>query len=77
MSPFLLEVIMINIYKAGGHHKKDNGTAYSVKTINASDKPKYTLDGWVSSLSLIEDVEDGDFEEIIEKPEATKKAKKR
>ena len=66
---------MFNIYKAGGSYKKDNGTAYSVKTINASDKAKYIVDGWVSSLDLVEDIEDGVFEEVVEaKPK--KKAKK-
>jgi len=57
---------MFNIYKAGGSYKKDNGTAYSVKTINASDKSKYVIDGWVTTLDLIEDIEDGVFEEIKE-----------
>lgn len=66
---------MFNIYKSGGIHKKENGTAYSVKTINASDKAKYVIDGWVTKLDLVEDIEDGVFEEVIEtKPK--KKAKK-
>jgi hypothetical protein len=66
---------MFNIYKAGGIHKKENGTAYSVKTINAADKAKYVIDGWVTKLDLVEDIEDGVFEEILEtKPK--KKAKK-
>ena len=76
MSPFLLEFIMFNIYKAGGIYKKDNGTAFSVKTINASDKAKYIVDGWVASLDLIEDIEDGVFEEIKEEATPKKKAKK-
>ena len=67
---------MFNIYKAGGIHKKENGTAYSVKTINASDKAKYVIDGWVTRLDLVEDVEDGVFEEVVEETAPKKKAKK-
>ena len=55
---------MINVYKAGGKYSKPSGTNYSVKTINASDKSKFIIDGWVASLDLIEDIEDAEFEEV-------------
>ena len=62
---------MINIYKAGGNRKTKGGTPYSCKTINVADKAKYIVDGWVVKLDLIEDIEDGVFEEVIEeKPKA-------
>ena len=59
---------MINVYKPGGQYKKKDGTEYSIKTINEADKPKFTLKGWVTSLSLVESIEDAVFEEVIEKP---------
>lgn len=67
---------MINIFKAGGSHKKEDGTPYSVKTINSPDKPKYTIQGWVTSLDLIDDIEDGVFEEVETiKPKKSKSKK--
>ena len=71
MSPFLLGTIMINVFKAGGNYKTKDGTAYSVKTINECDRPKFIIDGWVLELSLIDVIEEGVFEEI--EPEKTKK----
>ena len=68
---------MIHIFKAGGNHKKENGTAYSIKSINASDKSKFIIDGWVANLDLIDDIEDGVFEEVKpvkQKKVTTKKA---
>ena len=65
---------MINIYKAGGKHKKQNGTEYSVKTINNSDKPRYIIDGWVSSLSDVEDIEEAVFTDVT--PARKAKAKR-
>jgi hypothetical protein len=68
---------LIHIFKAGGNYKKEDGTAYSIKAINASDKPKFIIDGWVTSLDLIDDIEDGVFEEVKpvkEKKATTKKA---
>jgi hypothetical protein len=76
MSPFLLEVIMINIYKAGGKYKKEDGTEYSIKTINESDKAKYIVSGWVNSLDSIDDIEDAVFEEINPVKEVKSKSKK-
>lgn len=68
---------MINIYKVGTKHKNADGVCYDIKTINEADKAKYTLKGWVSSLGLIEDIEDGVFEEVKEvKPKAKRKVKK-
>ena len=67
---------MINIYKAGGKFKKHNGTSYSVKTINPSDKSKFIVDGWVAKLDLIEDIEDAVFEEVEEKPAKKSQRKK-
>lgn len=65
---------MINIYKIGGPYIKKDGTEYSVKTINESDKSKYLLTGWVTSLNAIEAIEDAVFEEV--KPKTAKKTKK-
>ena len=68
---------MINIYKAGGKYTKPNGTAYSVRTINPSDKSKYMVDGWVTDLGLIEDIEDAVFEEVKEEKPKTKRSVKK
>ena len=57
---------MINIYKFGGLHIKTDGTTYSVKTINESEKSKYILKGWVSKLSMVEYVEEAVFKEVKE-----------
>ncbi len=68
---------MINIYKAGSKYKTESGVGYDIKTINASDKAKHTLNGWVTSLDLIDDIEDAVFEEIREeKPKTKRKTKK-
>jgi len=67
---------MLNIYKAGGKYKKEDGAEYSVKTINENDKSKFIVDGWVTSLDSISAIEDAVFEEVEEKPKAKKKAKK-
>ena len=64
---------MIHVFKAGGNYTKEDGTPYSIKTINESDKSKYTIDGWVGSLDLIDDIEDGVFEEVKPKKSAVKK----
>ena len=64
---------MINIYKSGGKFKRKDGTKYSVKTINQSDKPKFTTKGWVTSLDSIEVIEDAVFEEVVEKPARAKR----
>jgi len=64
---------MINVYKSGGKYKKKDGTEYSIKTINAADKPKFTIKGWVLSLDLVESVEDAVFEEVVEKPTRTRR----
>ena len=63
---------MLNIYKSGGKYKKEDGTEYSVKTINESDKAKYVVDGWVGCLSSIESIEDAVFEEIKEEKTKSK-----
>lgn len=55
---------MINIYKSGGCYKKIDGTEYSIKTINTSDKAKYMIDGWVSSLDMVGRREHAEFEEV-------------
>ncbi|MAO21788.1 MAG: hypothetical protein CMJ25_13655 [Phycisphaerae bacterium] len=68
---------MINIYKAGTKYKNENGVCYDIKTINGADKSKYTIKGWVTSLDLIDEIEDAVFEEIKEeKPKAKRKSKK-
>lgn len=68
---------MINIYKAGTKYKNADGVCYDIKTINESDKAKHLIEGWVLKLNLIEDIEDGVFEEITEeKPKGKRKQKK-
>lgn len=59
---------MINVYKSGGQYKKKDGTEYSIKTINEADKSKLALKGWVSSLDLVEAIEEAVFEEVVESP---------
>ena len=67
---------MINIYKQGGDWSTVDGKKYSIKSVDAKDKGKYLADGWVSKLDLIDDIEDGVFEEVAEKPKTEKKQKK-
>ena len=67
---------MLNIYKSGGKYKKECGTEYSIKTINESDKAKYIVEGWVSSLDLIDNIEDAVFEEVEPVKEKKSKIKK-
>lgn len=64
---------MINVFKAGGNYLTEGNIAYSIRTINSTDKAKYLLDGWVLELGLIDDIEDGVFEEVKPKKSTAKK----
>lgn len=41
---------MINVYKAGGDWKTDDGHSYTVKTVNRREADALLADGWCKNL---------------------------